>query len=84
MCTCDWCSTCVCLCIVCVRGYTQPYDLHTHTHTHIDLQLGSVQTQMQSKGGFSENEVPSSLTPTGKSVVSHYVHLYVVLSSELD
>lgn len=39
--------------------------------THINLQLGSVQTQMQSKGGFGDHQVPSNLTPSGKPVVSH-------------
>ena len=46
-------------------------DLAVSIITHLNIQLGTVQTQMQSKGGFAEQQVPSSLTPSGKPVVSY-------------
>lgn len=47
------------------------HDLTFSLETRINLQLGSVQTQMQSKGGFGDHQVPSNLTPSGKPVVSY-------------
>lgn len=44
---------------------------HIGSSDYGQADLGSVQTQMQSKGGFSEQAVPEQLTPAGKPVGSY-------------